>query len=31
MFGGIWAAVGLIYLGWLTKAFRSAPPNYIAE
>lgn len=31
MFGGIWAAVGLIYLGWLTKAFRSAPPNYVPE
>jgi putrescine importer len=31
MFGGIWAALGVIYLGWLTKAFRVAPPNYIAE
>ncbi|WP_369987719.1 APC family permease [Pseudomonas xanthosomatis] len=31
LFGGVWAALGVLYLGWLTKAFRVAPPNYIAE
>ncbi|AGZ36581.1 APC family permease [Pseudomonas sp. SWI6] len=31
MFGGIWALLGLLHLAWLTKAFRVAPPNYIAE
>ncbi|MNH40728.1 Low-affinity putrescine importer PlaP [compost metagenome] len=30
-FGGIWALLGLLYLAWLTKAFRVAPPNYVAE
>jgi len=31
MFGGIWAALGLAYLAWLTKAFTAAPPKYVAE
>ncbi|ANY88911.1 MULTISPECIES: APC family permease [Pseudomonas] len=31
LFGGVWAACGLLYLAWLTKAFRVAPPTYIAE
>ncbi|CAM3784296.1 Putrescine importer PuuP [Pseudomonas reidholzensis] len=31
LFGGAWALLGLIYLGWMTKAFRVAPPNCIAE
>lgn len=31
LFGGAWAACGLLYLAWLTKAFRVAPPSYIAE
>jgi putrescine importer len=31
LFGGVWAALGVLYLGWLTKAFRVAPPNCIAE
>ena len=30
-FGGVWALLGLLYLAWLTKAFRDSPPNYIAE
>jgi len=31
LFGGVWAACGVLYLAWLTKAFRVAPPSYIAE
>ncbi|OAI91409.1 MULTISPECIES: APC family permease [Pseudomonas] len=31
LFGGVWAAAGVLYLGWLTKSFRVAPPSYIAE
>ncbi|MCT8163471.1 MULTISPECIES: APC family permease [unclassified Pseudomonas] len=31
MFGGLWAALGLLYLAWLTKAFRVAPPNCLAD
>lgn len=31
MFGGVWAAVGVLYLAYLTKAFKIAPPSYIAE
>ena len=31
LFGGAWALAGLIYLGWLTKAFRIAPPSCIAD
>ncbi|MDK6792840.1 Putrescine importer PuuP, partial [Escherichia coli] len=27
LFGGVWATLGLVYLAWLTKAFRAAPPN----
>ncbi|MGH8483583.1 MAG: APC family permease [Pseudomonas sp.] len=31
LFGGVWAAVGVLYLAYLTKAFKIAPPSYIAE
>ena len=31
MFGGVWALVGVLYLAWLTKSFRVAPPSYLAE
>ena len=31
LFGGAWALFGVIYLTWLTKSFRVAPPTYIAE
>ncbi|MCO7518703.1 MULTISPECIES: APC family permease [unclassified Pseudomonas] len=31
LFGGVWALLGVCYLGWLTKAFRVAPPNCIAD
>lgn len=31
LFGGVWAACGVLYLAWLTKAFRVAPPTYLAE
>ena len=31
LFGGVWALAGVIYLAWLTKSFRVAPPTYIAE
>jgi putrescine importer len=31
LFGGVWAVLGVLYLTWLTKAFRVAPPNCIAE
>jgi putrescine importer len=31
LFGGVWAVLGVLYLAWLTKAFRVAPPNCIAE
>ncbi len=31
LFGGVWALLGVLYLAWLTKAFRDAPPNYVAE
>ncbi|MBF8722072.1 APC family permease [Pseudomonas guariconensis] len=31
LFGGVWALGGVLYLAWLTKAFRVAPPSYIAE
>ncbi|MGC7840250.1 APC family permease [Pseudomonas wayambapalatensis] len=30
-FGGAWALCGVLYLAWLTKAFRVAPPSYVAE
>ena len=31
MFGGVWALAGVLYLAWLTKSFRVAPPSYLAE
>ncbi|MFV3403291.1 MULTISPECIES: APC family permease [Pseudomonas] len=31
LFGGVWAVLGVLYLAWLTKAFRVAPPNCLAE
>lgn len=31
MMGGIWFAVGFVYLLYLTKAFRAAPPQFKAE
>lgn len=31
LFGGTWALFGVLYLTWLTKSFRVAPPTYIAE
>ncbi len=31
LFGGVWALAGVLYLAWLTKAFRVSPPSYMAE
>ncbi|MNT63180.1 Low-affinity putrescine importer PlaP [compost metagenome] len=31
LFGGVWAALGVLYLAYLTKAFKVAPPSFIAE
>ena len=31
LFGGIWAALGVLYLAWMTKAFRVAPPSYATD
>ncbi|QBF27377.1 APC family permease [Pseudomonas tructae] len=31
LFGGVWATLGVLYLAYLTKAFRVAPPSFIAE
>lgn len=29
--GIAWAAIGLIYLGWLTRGFRQNPPQYVEK
>ncbi|PWB34350.1 Putrescine importer PuuP [Pseudomonas sp. SDI] len=31
LFGGVWASLGVLYLAYLTKAFKVAPPSFVAE